>query len=315
MSISMSCNRGFEGNSDIYGMGVRLGIYLQWFTSIFAENFHKPAVDSARDTDSTYQLAMTSGFMFITTNPATETKAVEGHIALLFCFAGSFKASLQNGSAFRQVFSKGNDTKLPTRRIRSAADMILSAIICSHGTWFLHRGMDNLERTECPEIAFFFAPVALFGWFGSVMKALFAVGLVGSASMLIIQGFVVISGMPSSLDDLLQRRITSPHQDQTEDPQQSCILVKVSLRQLLGSLFALGLFITSVETTLVWNNISGVWQCAEFSQLFPLMIGATNAFRLTAQFCLLYAKGEVELQWRDSDGQQAHASERSRAGT
>lgn len=32
------CNQGFEGNADLYGLGIRAGIYLQWITSLLANN-------------------------------------------------------------------------------------------------------------------------------------------------------------------------------------------------------------------------------------------------------------------------------------
>ncbi|KAI1364106.1 hypothetical protein F5Y08DRAFT_221877 [Xylaria arbuscula] len=35
---STLCSQGFEGNSDLYGLGVRVGIYVQWIASFLANN-------------------------------------------------------------------------------------------------------------------------------------------------------------------------------------------------------------------------------------------------------------------------------------
>jgi hypothetical protein len=45
----------------------------------------------------------------------------------------------------------------------------------------------------------------------------------------------------------------------------------------------MALFITAVELTLAWNYIRGVNTCNKFSQLFPLVVGATNFARLGAR--------------------------------
>ncbi|ETS86942.1 hypothetical protein PFICI_00770 [Pestalotiopsis fici W106-1] len=36
---SVLCYQGFQGNQDLYGMGIRYGIYLQWIASILSNNF------------------------------------------------------------------------------------------------------------------------------------------------------------------------------------------------------------------------------------------------------------------------------------
>ncbi|KAI3537994.1 hypothetical protein CSPX01_09791 [Colletotrichum filicis] len=297
----MTCESGFEGNSDIYGLGVRIGVYLQWSTSILAQHFYEPAVEGMQDANSTYQLAMTCGFMFITSNPSEGLKSVEGYIALLFCFAGACISSLQNRSAFSTVLSKIGVVKPPRRRVRTAGDMLLNAIISSYGIWFLFIGIEKLERTGCQEKAFFFASVALFGWFRLFLRASFIFGLLVSTLMLVAQAIILISWASNSLDNNINmnQRIFGGVNDLTPDQtrQKQRVDVTISIGQLFGSMLALGLFIAAVEETLHWNNVSGVHQCADFSQLFPLMIGATNFARVAGQFLLDHGKGKIALKW------------------
>ncbi|UQC88565.1 uncharacterized protein CLUP02_14090 [Colletotrichum lupini] len=297
---NMTCESGFEGNSDIYGLGVRIGVYLQWCTSILAQNFYEPAVEGMQDANSTYQLAMTCGFMFITSRPSEGLKTIEGYIALLFCFAGACISSLQNRSAFSTVLSKNGVGEPPRRRVRTAGDMLLNAIISSYGIWFLFIGIGKLERTVCQERAFFFTSVALFGWFRFFLSAGFILGLLVSTLLLVAQAIILISWVSNSLDNNINmnQRIFGGVNDPTPNStrQNQRVDVTISTGQLFGSMLALGLFIAAVEETLDWNNISGVHQCADFSQLFPLMIGATNFARVAAQFLLDHGKGKIALK-------------------
>ncbi|KAI9737563.1 MAG: hypothetical protein M1834_009718 [Cirrosporium novae-zelandiae] len=49
---------GFQGNSDLYGFGIRLGIYLQWISSLLANAFVPDMMPSALDTNSTFLFAI-----------------------------------------------------------------------------------------------------------------------------------------------------------------------------------------------------------------------------------------------------------------
>lgn len=41
---------GFEGNPDLYGLGIRLGIYFQLFSSFLANHYHGDIMKNALDT-------------------------------------------------------------------------------------------------------------------------------------------------------------------------------------------------------------------------------------------------------------------------
>ncbi len=41
---------GFEGNPDLYGLGIRLGVYFQLIASLIANNYHSEIMQDALDT-------------------------------------------------------------------------------------------------------------------------------------------------------------------------------------------------------------------------------------------------------------------------
>lgn len=47
-----------EGNSDFYGLGIRIGIYLQWITALGANLFSKEAIDGNLETNTIFLLAV-----------------------------------------------------------------------------------------------------------------------------------------------------------------------------------------------------------------------------------------------------------------
>lgn len=306
---------GFEGNSDIYGLGLRLGIYLQWATSIFAENFYEPAVESTRDTNSTFQVAMTCGYMYLIHAQADDTWTVDGYLALLFCFAGACVASLQNVSAAQASITWGMQRRLPTggdpsafppptssvRRLRAFLEMTLNALLSSHGIWFMFRGIRNLRPTpaNCPEQGFFFAPVRLFGWYHVILGVLFIASLGASVILIVGQLLYFAAHVPHSILSAFRRRMRDQTEDEARNTQPVWMSpnVTVSIVRLAGSLVALSFFVIAVETTLSWNHVRDIYQCADFSQLFPLMIGLTNFLRVLAQFMKNSLRGNIILQW------------------
>jgi hypothetical protein len=93
---------GFTGNPDIYGLGVRLGAYLLWFSSQIAYYFHLDAALDLTEASQTFSLALTIATFLFTLQPQeTEERArpVEAVITLLIIIGGqysSFGASAQS---------------------------------------------------------------------------------------------------------------------------------------------------------------------------------------------------------------------------
>jgi hypothetical protein len=85
-------------------------------------------------------------------------------------------------------------------------------------------------------------------------------------------------------------------------PRQTELVRTVHLHvpRFLGSLVAIVLFITAVELTLAWNYIRGVNTCNTFSQLFPIVVGATNFARLGYQLFKSLFLGDARVQYHMS---------------
>lgn len=274
----------FQGNSDIYGLGVRLGAYLQWMTLILSENLYEPAAPASRETNSTFQVAMMAGLLLIMTHFNRETKSIEGLLALLLCFASAGITWLEAFSNWRRRSAEGSK-----RSAARAGFLLLGTATCAGGVWFLFLGIDTLPRTPCPETVFFFARVPLFGWYRTVLKVVFTACLAGSALLTTIHSVSTVRGIAVALRQWRQADPPSPAQAQIF-PRAN-----LSASRFLGGIAAMALFIVTIELTLAWNSIDGVYTCTTFSQLFPLVVGVTNFVRVGVQLLHSFAAGDVRI--------------------
>jgi hypothetical protein len=49
---------GYIGNQDVYGLGIRIGLYSQWTSTLISNWFHTFNLSRARDVNTFFQLAM-----------------------------------------------------------------------------------------------------------------------------------------------------------------------------------------------------------------------------------------------------------------
>lgn len=304
-TISSSPTCGFNGNSDIYGLGIRIGIYLQWLAAIIAELASPANVEAAQATAASYQLAMLSGLILVTQDRTLGVLAVEAFLMQLFCFAGVWVASapaVRSSGLFATVWPRGAEggpglaredrvgggggalSGLTRRRSTTTSAglfrQLLGCVVCAYGTWTLFVGLDVLPRTACDEVAFFFAPVRLFGWFRDMLKAFFIIGLTASSLVLgmevVQRSTVFVVALREWPPAPMKLSSLAAPEDHTTAARLRGGKKTVLLRQSLSGIIALSLFVVSVELTLSWNAVRGVYGCGTFGQLFPLALSASN---------------------------------------
>lgn len=79
---------GFNGNSDIYGLGIRLGVYFQWLASWLTNTLSPNEAGLSHTANSIFVLAIT---IAIATSIASDLiKPVEVYVMLLICFGFFF---------------------------------------------------------------------------------------------------------------------------------------------------------------------------------------------------------------------------------
>ena len=86
MSTSRPICTGFEGNSDIYGLGIRTGVYLQWFSSWLCMTLNPETAQELHATNSIFVFAIIIAAVVAATSGEDPFRPVEAYILVQICF-------------------------------------------------------------------------------------------------------------------------------------------------------------------------------------------------------------------------------------
>ena len=171
---STSCDSGFIGNSDIYGLGVRSGLYMQWVSSLLANHLLREESTALMISYLIFHTAL-----WITTAILTFQKtcafAVEV-VLLYYLFYGGHVC----------VFIKPNlgDFESETMDFHWL-NMVLVLhyfTMLTHVVWFIFFGRYSFPNMPCGTTIFFFGPVEDAGM--DVLAMFMGPGLLGGVVIL-----------------------------------------------------------------------------------------------------------------------------------
>ena len=171
----MTCT--FVGNSDVFGVGIRIGYYAQVLAIWFSNYFYQHEVKALRATNNLFLLAaIVVGFIYF--GNAAQTHAVEAflllQIGLTVALVGIQEATPLQSSKYRSV----SDERLLLRIGIFAFGGVFNAL-------FWWKGLDVMLATPCNEFpkegagtyAWYVTKVSLYGWLRTLMRvqSMFAV--------------------------------------------------------------------------------------------------------------------------------------------
>jgi len=143
---------GFDGNPDFYGLGIRLGIYLQWISSFLANTLFKDVIAGTLETNFIFLLAV-----FIALADSTKARTIQSAeviVLLHLCFG--FILSILTVWGHRTKSNHTNET--PTRSLAGSFTRLgLIATISAYSIWFWFRGIEILASPPCPAYTFIFS--------------------------------------------------------------------------------------------------------------------------------------------------------------
>jgi len=265
----------FEGNNDIYGQGIRAGVYLQAASIATATLFGQKAILNKISYGSgIFQFALTVGLCILTTT-SSDFRAVEAALVVLLAICSSFQAPSPGSNMFLhrpwtldKVQSWVQDAGLPL--FRNGVEMIL---LC-YSVWFWFRGLDVLPHSEaCTTYAFFFSRVDLYGWFRTLGKVYIILELV---SQVVVFVFWMKSRSSNKTPEDALPQVEAQMQDAPEQtPESFRDIYKKAWHLFFGfNRFMLLTFIAlSVELMIRWNNVTSVSSLKNVGQLIALLVG------------------------------------------
>ena len=149
------CNQGFIGNSDLYGLGSRVSLYLQWITALVINNFVPRNRNEFRKVYLAYSLGLCIATFVFTFSTAC-TFAVEIEI-LYWAYWGGYLCIFATSPSYRRL---GSEVKWIGLDWITGINYFLHILMFYHSTFFWHYGYDQVfSRMPCGTYHFFFTPL------------------------------------------------------------------------------------------------------------------------------------------------------------
>jgi hypothetical protein len=149
-----------EGNPDFYGLGIRIGIYLQWITALLANHTLMGAIGTNLETNTIFLVAL-----FVATAVASARNTVQTAelvVLLQLCFGFLFSILSIWGHRTGGFALGGKKARFPL--IGSFFRLILATALATYSAWFWFRYHDLHHRPqECRDFTFMFARVDIAG--------------------------------------------------------------------------------------------------------------------------------------------------------
>ncbi|KAK3358163.1 hypothetical protein B0T25DRAFT_177344 [Lasiosphaeria hispida] len=238
MDTATTAGCELNGNADFYGLGIRLGIYLQWVSTLLVTLFLPEEEAVYCSINIILQVAIAATVALLTTQ--TKLLAVEAVIAFWLQFGA--------------LSSLTGDGISPFGTATGTARMLIYTAVCAYGCWFWYGGAARLLQTGCAAVAFF-GRAALTSWFQPFCRTASITGLVVCFALLLVSGWQYVHGHDIGDDQRLRQRPTT------------------DVLFLLLSIFIIAMSVVSVEYLIRANSMSELDDFFAVGQLIPFLIG------------------------------------------
>jgi hypothetical protein len=238
--VSTNSTCSYSGNGDLYGVGVRIGLYSQWIATLLVTLFDPVEEESYRVVNLIIQCALFLG-LCVQSNQAN----VLDPVIVGFLLCGSLSSLTGDGVGhFNHVSGLGR--------------LIFYVALSAYSCWFWFKGLDEMIQPGCDAIAFF-GNSRIDGWVRKLGKPLSVVGLVVCLICTGYSFFVVVSRFMAILNDQYKR------------PKKKMPKVEISLLVLSAGLIIFSIAV--IEYIIRKNNISGISNIESVGQFIPFLVG------------------------------------------
>jgi hypothetical protein len=262
---------GFIGNPDLYGIGIRLGVYSQWFSALLANHLLRRIREDVHSAYFLFSFALAIGTVVITCSHSGYPCVffAEIYVLVSLFFGGYFSVHLMPVKVMSLERRDADPT--PWKRGRLVILSLVYGAMMLYNCWFWFKGrtLGRFQPTPCGTALF------LFGKFsgGNLHKA---VGFYQAFSIFMaiyypLGTFFLLQNVPSLLSRL---DTVSAHYEYVRSIHGAIHTCLVSPRPLLLiSLLCLVVAVLAIELTLLWNSVSGINSLNSVGQFIPLTVG------------------------------------------
>ncbi|KAF8243156.1 hypothetical protein K440DRAFT_664290 [Wilcoxina mikolae CBS 423.85] len=289
---------GFQGNSDMYGLGIRCGVYIQAFATTLSGAYRQESARGISFANGFFQFAMFVALVYMTVID-NNLEVVEAAIVILFTFCS---VSISNPED--EAFQKPDNYDFPGIRnwlshsFVPFGKMVTDLALNLYWTWFWFVGIERLTLSPCTGYGFFFAKVSLFGWF-RMLASIITIIVVVLDIFFLIRVLKYGKPYPDWVERVLRR-----------DPNRSAWLHHLGdFLGLLISLAIVGFYILSVELMILWNSITGVSTVlGSVGQMIPFLVGMGSLIAVILEWDVKPRCDEECCKNSDSSGEKGSPS-------
>ncbi|KAL8858529.1 MAG: hypothetical protein Q9178_005027, partial [Gyalolechia marmorata] len=149
------CGQGFMGNTDLYGLGIRTGLYFQWISALLANNLLPDTRQELQKIYLVFSLAICLATI-IASFAKTCTFSIEIEI-MYWMYLGGYVCVFGTAPCLIKLGSEMKWIKIDWRTVLLFAT---HALMYYHGVWFIWYAYDRVfSRMPCGTYHFFLVPL------------------------------------------------------------------------------------------------------------------------------------------------------------
>jgi hypothetical protein len=197
----------FQGDSDMYGIGIRTGFYLTWFAGFLAPWVRRSEVANIAVTISLFIAATFLALLIQTSIDSTSLRPVEIYIVLLLTF-GQY-LSFVPIYVWRLIlrcepyWDPSRYPRVHPSRDYSLFNLLLLVAVCGYELYFWINIVPELDSQSCPEYGFLFGMIQLNNKGFEAINILFYILLL----LFCVVVLLIIIGVVEVIPDRDQREI------------------------------------------------------------------------------------------------------------
>ncbi|KAM3566881.1 hypothetical protein ARSEF4850_000186 [Beauveria asiatica] len=277
---------GYDGNADLYGVGVRVGLYAQWVATLLSTVFEPRSEAGLRTTNLIIQLAVFIGLCTESAGATTTSNSgphPSAAVITQFLLCGSLSSVTGDGVGH-------------LRSISGVARLFFYTALSAYGCWFWFAGIDVMRRRRdgdgraddgaasapatapapapaptiapCASEVAFFGQTSFDGWFRVLGKVLSVLGLVVCVALVAYWVYLLVTRFRPGFG----RGLAANAHGSKGRPR-----VELALLALSAGLLVLSA--TTVEYLIRVNGVQKVGRADldSVGQLIPLIAGCMGA--------------------------------------
>lgn len=263
----------FAGNADMYGLGIRLGYYLQWYGGIFASLLAPEEVPNARFALGLFISATFLALVIQTVQ--NDLHAVEIYIILLLTFGAYLflvpQLLWRLVTGCQPLLDPSRFPLVDPGPTHSDLHTLLILAVTGYQLWFWFVKVPDLDRFYCRNYGFAFARVQLNSRAYQVINIVLYFVLGVAVLVLFTLRLNSITKGPGD-----KRKRAEQWEREKERFGKRRLSLRVDALQklnLANNLITATTVVVATELTIEWNHITAVNTISSAGQLIPFVIG------------------------------------------